>query len=57
VNELSAEVQSIQGQKRKLEGDIQAMQSDLDEMNSEVKAADALQNTCRTNSIHIHIQN
>ena len=40
VNELSAQVSSFSGQKRKLEADINAMQTDLDEMNSELRAAE-----------------
>lgn len=40
VNELSAQLQTIGSQKRKLEGDIGAMQADLDEMSSEVRSAD-----------------
>jgi peptidoglycan hydrolase CwlO-like protein len=40
VNELSAQVSSFSGQKRKLEADIQAMQTDLDEMNGELRGSE-----------------
>ena len=40
MNELSAQNSSIQGQKRKLEGDVQAMQTDLDEMSNELRASE-----------------
>ena len=40
VNELSAQVSSFSGQKRKLEADINAMQTDLDEMNGELRGAE-----------------